>query len=112
MEDTVAETILEKLKKLDAERSKLLEGAKTEALAKANQAVEELNAIGFSYELVENKGEKPRKARKVDHAPKGTCPICKYSTNPPHDARSHRAQQSHKKPFTDDELAKLGMVKA
>ncbi len=46
-------SVLEKLKALDEERSKLLEGAKAETLEKAQKAVEELNELGFHYQLVE-----------------------------------------------------------
>ena len=44
---------LQKLKQLDDERSKILAGAKQEALEGANDAVAALNALGFSYRLVE-----------------------------------------------------------
>ena len=46
-------TVLEKLKALDAQRAQLLEGAKKEALDKAEKAVAELNDLGFHYSLVE-----------------------------------------------------------
>jgi hypothetical protein len=107
-------TIIEKIKKLDDERAKLLESAKADALARAEEAINELTALGFDYELVEPAratARKPRTARKgsaPDHHPKGTCPICEYATSPPHDKRSHRAQ-TKKKPFTDAELSEKGM---
>jgi hypothetical protein len=105
---------LQQIKKLDEERAKLLESAKTKALARAEEAINELIGLGFEYEIVEparGTTRKPRTARKAsapDHTPKGTCPICEYATNPPHDKRSHRAQ-TRKKPFTDAELAEKGM---
>lgn len=113
---TVAEksATLQQLKKLDEERTKLLEGAKADALARAEEAISELTALGFDYELVEPAratAHKPRTARKAsgpDHHPRGTCPICDYATNPPHDKRSHKSQ-TKKKPFTDAELAEKGM---
>ena len=46
-------TVLEKLKALDAQRAQLLDGAKKEALDKAEKAVAELNELGFHYSLVE-----------------------------------------------------------
>jgi hypothetical protein len=107
-------TTLQQLKKLDEERTKLLEGAKADALARAEEAINELIALGFAYELAEparTTARKPTTARKgsaPDHHPKGTCPICEYATNPPHDSRSHRAQ-TRKKPFTDAELSEKGM---
>jgi hypothetical protein len=91
-----------------------LESAKADALARAEEAINELTALGFDYELAEPSratARKPRTARKgsaPDHHPKGVCPICEYATNPPHDKRSHRSQ-TKKKPFTDAELAEKGM---
>jgi hypothetical protein len=108
-------TTLQQLKKLDEERTKLLEGAKADALARAEEAINELTALGFAYELVEPgqaNARKPRTARKAsgpDHHPRGICPICGWATNPPHDKRSHRTQ-TKKKPFTDAELAAKGMT--
>ncbi len=109
-------TTLQQIKKLDEERAKLLDSAKADALARAEEAVNELTTLGFAYELVEPAREtaprKTRTARKAlvsDHHPKGTCPICEYATKPPHDKRSHKSQQK-KRPFTDKELAERGMV--
>ncbi|MDQ0316423.1 hypothetical protein [Amorphus orientalis] len=45
-------SVLDRIKELDQERSKLLQEAKSEALANAQKAVEELNALGFNYRLV------------------------------------------------------------
>ena len=109
-------TALRQIEKLDEERAKLLESAKADALARAEEAVIELAALGFDYELVEPAREKARKtrtARKVlapDHHPKGTCPICEYATKPPHDKRSHKSQQK-KRPFTADELHQRSLVR-
>jgi hypothetical protein len=107
-------TTIEKIKKLDDERAKLLESAKADALARAEEAISDLTALGFEFELVEparGTVRKPSNARKgsaPDHHPKGACPICEFATNPPHDKRSHRGQ-TKKKPFTDAELAEKGM---
>jgi hypothetical protein len=109
------QTALQQIKKLDEERAKLLESAKTDALAWAEEAINELTALGFDYELVEpargtaRKTRTARKASAPDHHPKGTCPICEYATKPPHDKRSHRSQ-TRKKPFTDAELAERNLV--
>jgi hypothetical protein len=105
---------LQQIKKLDEERAKLLESAKADALTKATEAIEELNALGFDYEIVapaQEPARKTRTARKAsapNHHPKGTCPICEYATNPPHDKQSHRAQ-ARKKPSTDAELEQRSM---
>ena len=42
---------IQRIKELDSERANILAQAKEEALVKANQAIEELNALGFSYQL-------------------------------------------------------------
>ena len=115
---TLAEkqTALQQIKKLDEERAKLLESAKADALARAEEAINELTALGFDYELVEPARATTRKTRTVrkalvpDHRPKGTCPICEYATKPPHDKRSHKSQQK-KRPFTADELNQRSLVR-
>jgi hypothetical protein len=115
---TLAEkpTTLQQLKKLDEERTKLLEGAKADALARAEEAINELTALGFDYELAEPARETARNTRTVrkglvpDHHPKGTCPICEYATKPPHDKRSHKSQQK-KRPFTADELHQRSLAR-
>jgi len=114
---TVAEKLsaILQIKKLREEEAKLVEAAKAEALAKTREGIEELNILGFNYELVgpgQVKGPRKTGTRKaIDHSPKGTCPICQYATNPPHDKRSHRAQ-TKKKPFTDAELEQRSMERA
>jgi len=108
------ESVLDQLKALDEQRSKLLDSAKAEALEKAREAIEELNELGFHYRLTE--GAATRAPRTSGEAPKRTakdvaCPICGFKTNPLHDRRSHRTQQP-KKPFTDTELKERHLVKA
>jgi hypothetical protein len=49
-----AKSALERLRELDDERRELLEGAKSEALERANEAISALNALGFSYRLTES----------------------------------------------------------
>ena len=110
-------SVLDQLKALDEQRSNLLESAKNAALEKANEAIEELNGLGFHYRLAEGpalarvlraktEGETPnRKPKDAD------CPICNFRTKPPHDRRSHRSQE-RKKPFTARELEERGLVRA
>jgi hypothetical protein len=111
-------TVLEKLKALDAQRAQLLEGAKKEALANAEKAVAELNALGFDYRLVEGAtttmpARAPRKAasqgqkRQPRDVP---CPICKFKTTPHHDGRMHRSQKA-KKPFSVEDLMERHLTK-
>ena len=47
------ESVLDKLKALDEQRASLLDEAKSTALAAAQQAVADLNELGFNYRLVE-----------------------------------------------------------
>ena len=100
-----------RIKELDAERANILAQAKEEALVKANQAIEELNALGFSYQLTNGaqkvKGKIAKEGAKITKdAP---CPICEFQTSPPHDGRTHRNQGKKKKPFTPDELKARGL---
>ena len=112
-------TVLEKLKVLDQQRAQLLEGAKKEALDKAERAVAELNELGFDYRLVEGAPVSAlthRASRKAaSDAPKRQtrdlpCPICHYKTSPHHDGRMHRSQKT-KKPFTVEELMEKHLAK-
>jgi hypothetical protein len=43
---------IQRIKELDQERTTLFEQAKEEALRRATQAVEDLNALGLNYRLV------------------------------------------------------------
>ena len=45
-------TAIQRIKELDQERAALFEHAKEEAMRRANQAVEDLNALGLDYRLV------------------------------------------------------------
>ena len=105
----------EKLKALDAQRAQLLEGAKKEALDKAEKAVAELNELGFDYNLVEGPSTARGPRRAASQAPKRQardlpCPICEFKTTPHHDGRMHRSQKT-KKPFTVEELMEKGLTK-
>jgi hypothetical protein len=115
-------TVLEKLKALDAQRAQLLDDAKKEALDNAEKAVAELNELGFHYTLTEgaptsspSTPRAPRKASSQAQSPKRQardipCPICHFKTSPHHDGRMHRSQ-SHKKPFTVEELMERHLTK-
>jgi hypothetical protein len=110
-------SVLEKIKALDAQRAQLLEGAKKEALDNAERAVAELNELGFHYTLTEGASSTPSAPRKASQtqAPKRQardvpCPICHFKTTPHHDGRMHRSQ-SHKKPFSVEELMEKHLAK-
>jgi hypothetical protein len=46
---------IQRIKELDQERATLFDQAKEEALRRANEAVEDLNALGLHYRLVPGK---------------------------------------------------------
>ena len=46
-------TAIQRIQELDRERAELFEQAREEALRRATQAVEDLNALGLKYRLVE-----------------------------------------------------------
>jgi hypothetical protein len=103
-----------RIKELDAERTKLIDEAKKEALARAQQAVADLNALGFAYSLAQaSVARKAVKRKAVGGIPSDNpCRICGFRTNPPHDARKHRfAKGAKKRAFNAKELADLGMRK-
>src|ERR1700722_15733104 len=108
-------SVLEKLKALDAQRAQLLEGAKKEALDKAEKALAELKELGFDYRLIEGAATARTPRNSVTEAPKrhardDPCKICKFKTSPLHDGRMHRSQKT-KKPFTVEELMEKGLTK-
>jgi hypothetical protein len=47
-------TAIQRIQELDRERAALFDQAKEEALRRAHQAVEDLNALGLKYRLVED----------------------------------------------------------
>ena len=106
-------SVLEQLKKLDEQRAKLLEDAKTEAVKKAEDAVAELNELGFAYRLVEGEEAPKKKSGAGKPRTKKDCTICKFGTEPHHDGRhpAHRDQGDPKKPFTEKQLKELGLAK-
>ena len=102
---------IERIKELDAERARLFEQAKEEALLKATQAITDLIALGLDYQLIN--GAKPAKtgtAKILGTAKDVPCPVCEFLTIPPHDRRSHRNQKK-KAPFSAAELNEKGLVK-
>jgi hypothetical protein len=77
----IDKTAIQRIKELDQERSTLFEQAKDEALRRANQAVEDLNALGLKYRLVEgaapagskSPGKKPQETSQAEKK-RGTRP--------------------------------------
>jgi hypothetical protein len=106
----MAENAVQRIKQLEQERSQLVAAAKKEALAKAHEAISDLGALGFNYHLVEKGHSAVRKGiRQRKNAP---CPVCKFQTSPPHDARRHRGQGKRKRPFTAAQLTEFGLERA
>jgi hypothetical protein len=108
-------SVLAKLKALDEERAKLLDGAKRETLEKIHKAIVDLNELGFQFSLIEKASSSPSRPPKLqlDKQSKrrksgGPCPICQFKTQPLHDGRLHRSQDP-KRPFSLDELQKRGL---
>jgi len=103
---------IERIKELVAERAKIFEQAKEEALHKANEAVADLNALGLHYHLApgDETQVKAGDAKVHGTVKDAVCPVCGFKTSPPHDKRSHRAQKK-KAPFTATELKKKGLEK-
>jgi hypothetical protein len=98
---------VQRLAKLDQERAEILATAKGEALQKANEAVDELNALGFHYLLCEE-GDQPKNSKKGEPSD-APCVLCGFKTIPPHDKRSHK---THPGPFNEEDLKLRKMVKA
>jgi hypothetical protein len=101
-----------RIRELDAERTKLLDEAKKDALARAQHAISDLNAIGFAYKLTQvSAGRKAVGRKATGYIPADTpCKICGFRTSPPHDARKHRfSSKAKKRAFNAKELANMGM---
>ena len=85
-------------------------------IEKIDGKIEELTA-SRRQELLEelkNLGWKPGKGgtgKKRTKDPNTPCSVCKFVTDPPHDARMHRAQGKSKKPFNAEELKEKGLKK-
>lgn len=121
----MAISFIDEMKKLEKEeaalaekKARLRESAKTEAMKKVEEAIADLNALGFNYRITDvssrvtrspSKSKGPGTGKGAMAADK-VCPICEFRTEPPHDARRHRHQpEGQKKPFNAEELAQLGL---
>lgn len=104
-------SVLEQIKELEEQKTALADEAKKEAVAQAQAAVDVLGALGYQYTLVREDKQKKTSTRRGTRKPRldRDCTICKYQTNPPHDARLHRGQ-TEKAPFSDDELGEKGLT--
>jgi hypothetical protein len=105
-------SILDELKELDEKRAKLVYTAKTKALDQINEAVLQLEQLGFLYRIVEGDEKAPNAKSQKKGRKKGPCPICKFMTDPQHDGRLnvHR-EQPEKKALSDKQLKDLGLTK-
>lgn len=117
----------QRARELKEKYESLVSEAKDEQLALVQSALTELAGLGFEYKLVpmdeylrQNAPQMPKSApRATRAAPKAPqpapgpsanyeadkhCPVCKEQG---HDGRKHR---QHKGPFTNEELATLGLL--
>ena len=114
MAQSGAADVIEQIRALEKRKAELLETAKAEALARANEAIAELGELGFAYRLApgaDKKAEVESTARSKHRTGEGLCPICGFATIPPHDGRSHRGQKK-KSAFSAKELSERGLAKA
>lgn len=102
---------LERIRDLDQQRAAILEDAKSEALAKANEAIKDLNALGFDYRLVNGPTAKSKSVKSARAKSDEPCQVCGFKTEPPHDGRRHRSQGEKKKPFSPADLEQMGMLR-
>lgn len=100
-----------RIKQLQEEIASLQADAKDQLLQRIRKDIAELNTLGVSYQLVAGRARGASGGRRFSD-PNRPCPVCKFRTEPFHDARTHRSQGRSKKPFTADELRKLGLSRA
>ena len=67
-------SVLDELKALDEQRAKILTKAKLAALEKAEDAIAELNRLGFHYSLIENDGAEMAKGSRNER-PQASAPF-------------------------------------
>lgn len=106
----MANTALERMKKLDDERNKLRDSAKSEALARAQEVIDDLNTLGFNY-VISERGSSGRGRGGARQKKDVACPICKFKTMPAHDGRRHRSQGNKKSAFSASELSSMGYTR-
>ena len=95
---------LEKIQKLQEQ----IEEARSEAIEELKQKREEARKTlaDIERQITDLTGFGPQKAAtRRQRDPNKNCPICSI---PGHDARAHRSQGKHKKPFTAEELRSKG----
>ena len=100
------QSAIAQVKRLQEEIARLSTQARNEALAQASQAIETLNALGLPYRLHDDAARTPAKKRRSKSV---DCRVCGFTTDPPHNARKHSSLGDEKRPFTDEELASLGL---
>lgn len=100
-------TPVQRLAQIDKERAELAASIKEAALKKANDAVTELIALGYHFELAERiVATGTKKGFPADT----NCKVCGFRTTKPHDARAHKSQPVAA-PFNDEELKSRNLVR-
>ncbi|MFO1173175.1 MAG: hypothetical protein U1E49_19685 [Hyphomicrobiaceae bacterium] len=100
-----------RIKQLQEEIASLQADAKEQLLQRIRKDIAELNGLGVTYQLVAGRSRGGSGGKRFSD-PNRPCPVCKFRTEPFHDARTHRSQGRTKKPFTAEELRKLGLTRA
>ena len=101
-------TVLEQIADLDAQREKLISEGLKSAKEQVESALAELNALGLTQYVLTLKVSGGTGVKRAPIG--GPCPVCSYLTDPPHDGRKHRSQETNA-PFTDAELGMMHMTK-
>lgn len=70
---------LDKLKKLDDERKKLVESSKSALLNSIQENLASLSELGFDYELVPRRASRTRAAKSSDKPSGRVCSVCGQS---------------------------------
>lgn len=98
----------QRIKQLQDEIANLQADAREQLLQRIRKDLAELNSMGLTYQLVSGRSRGGSASKRFSD-PDRACPVCKFKTEPYHDARTHRAQGRNKKPFSADELRNLGL---
>ena len=110
-------SVLDQLKSLDEQRTKLLEGAKKEALEAAQKAIADLNALGFDFRLVEGPAQQEGHLGSVPRVKhqnvKRGIPLVQSASLGPNRTMTaeHIVRRRPKRAFTEEELKDKGLTK-
>ncbi len=98
----------QRIKQLQDEIANLQADARDQLLQRVRKDITELNSMGVTYQLVSGRSRGGATGKRFSD-PDRPCPVCKFKTEPYHDARTHRSQGRNKKSFSAEELRNLGL---